>query len=286
MKIYELRPLNPFIQTSPIACKALHSRLRYLLEHSSSPALLSPSFNVIDDFLVRALYTLPTSPAYSNEITTSLIPNEDLKIVYESNPADTIKWYVASQRQDISVPRWICSRTTEIFFEGDRTGIRPDLDEIGLATSIITCLLRLPKDVRAKIMQGIVVVGGGAAIPGLRTRLQNSLEMKWKEKVDKRVPQTTTVEGSPPGSSYGDELLSVRDLSSKESKRAFKFIQANPLEATFQGASLLGDIKVKGLLEVQREAFNNSQGRDLRDWTQVGGVGEEGVEESKRRSRT
>jgi hypothetical protein len=50
-------------------------------------------------------------------------------------------------------------------------------------------------------------------------------------------------------------------------------VSANPLEATFIGASLLGDVKVKGFVEVSREAFNSSQGRNVMDWSFVGGVG-------------
>jgi len=286
MKIYELRPLNPFIQVSPIACKALHSRLHYLLQQYSTPPLTSPSFNEIDDFLVRGLYTLPTPPSYPSS-TTGLISNQDLKSMYETDPHDTIQWYLLSQKQTINVPRWICSRTTEIFFEGDR-GIRPDTDEIGLATTIITCLLRLPKDVRSKVIEGVVVVGGGAGIPGLRSRLQKDLEMMWEEKLGRRVlKKTTTPEASPPTSSHEERTLSIADLTPKTSKKFFRFVQANPLEATFQGASLLGDIKVKGFVEVHREAFNSSQGRDVRDWTEVGGVaGDDGVEETKRKSRS
>ena len=63
----------------------------------------------------------------------------------------------------------------------------------------------------------------------------------------------------------------------------FKFIAANPREATFLGSSLLGDVKVRGLVEVSREGFNSSHGRGVMDWSFVGGLGEGGVEESKRK---
>ena len=289
-KIYELRPLNPFIQVSPIACKALHARVGYLLQHHCTPALTSTSFRTIDDFLVRALYTPSQPNTYTHITTNGLIPNEKLKEVYETDPSDTIKWYVSSQKKELYVPRWICSRATEIFFEGDRSGIEPDTDEIGLATTIITCLLRLPKDVRAKVMQSVVIVGGGAAIPGFRSRVHASLETKWFEKVARKgIHRSTTPEGTPPSTARGmeeDTPLTMGDLSPRKRFGAFKFIQANPLEATFQGASLLGDVKVRGIVEVSRETFNNSQGRGVRDWTHVGGLGEDGVEESNRKSRS
>ena len=121
----------------------------------------------------------------------------------------------------------------------------------------------------------------------LRTRLWKSVEAKWKEILGKHVvPISTTPNGTPPGPSHEERPLSVADLKQKNSTTAFKFIHANPWLGTFQGASVLGDIKVKGYVEVSREAFNASQGRDVRDWTHIGGVGEDVVEESNRKSRS
>ena len=46
-------------------------------------------------------------------------------------------------------------------------------------------------------------------------------------------------------------------------------------------------MKVKGLVEVAREGFNNSHGRGVLEWSSIlGGMGEEGEEESKSKSRT
>lgn len=281
--------MHPFIQVTPIACKALHSRLEYLLKRYTSPMLSSLSFSTIDDFLVRGLYILPQPPSYPENLKSGIIPVEELKNIYGSDSADSVEWFVASHKKDVHVPRWICSRASEIFFEGDRKGVLPDSDEIGLATSLISCLMRLPKDVRAKVMQAVVVVGGGAAIPGLRTRLQKSFESAWTEKVPKPMSlRSTTPEGTPPGSPTVEPVLeaplSIAELSQKNSF-PFRFVATNPLEATYRGASLLGDIKVRGLVEVSREGFNSSHGRSVKDWSYVGGLGDEGVEESKRRSR-
>lgn len=281
-QIYELRPLNPFIQTSPIACKALHSRLEYLLTNYTIPQISSLSFSTIEDFLVRALYTLPDSPTNSS-LFDGLIPNEKLHETYSPISSNTLEWFVPSAKQTVRVPHWICSSSSEIFFEGDRTGMHPDTNELGLATSLITCILCLPKDVRAKVMQAIVVVGGGASIPGLRTRLKNTVESLWSTRI-RKTKTSTTPEGSRP-SSYDGKTLEVGDLQEKKESGAFRFIKANALEATFLGGSLLGDLKIKGLNEVSREAFNSSHGRGVGDWTFVGGDGYEEVEESKRGSR-
>jgi actin-related protein len=173
----------------------------------------------------------------------------------------------------------------EVFFEGDRKGVLPDIDEMGLPSSTIACLWRLPKDVRARVMQAVVVVGGGAAVPGLRTRLKNSLQAAWQDKV-KLVPASTTRDEMLPGSvSSAKDSGTDRGSTSRKRGETFKFLATNPLEATFLGASLLGDVKVRGLVEVSREGFNSSQGRGVMDWSFVGGVGEDQVEEGKRRSR-
>jgi hypothetical protein len=283
-EVYELRPLNPFIQVSPLGCKALHGRLRYLLSHYTTPPLASPTFTAIEDFLVRAVYTLPSPPAISSSLQTGIIPNQDLKSIYESQSSESIGWFVPSQQRQLAVPRWIPSCATELFFEGDRSGIiPPDTDEMGLVANILDSLARLPRLVRAAVIQGIVVVGGGAAIPGLRTRLRNELERAWDVKSGK--VRSTTPETEPPGLEEGQEgaVLSMADLAPVKS-HTLKFITVNPLEATFLGGSMLGDIKVKGFTEVSRDEFNSNHGQGVSDWTFIGGVGDDGVDESIRRS--
>ena len=92
---------------------------------------------------------------------------------------------------------------------------------------------------------------------------------------------------TPPASPVKGEMpLSVADLTPRKKVSTFRFVATNPLEATFVGASLLGDVKVKGLVEVTRDGFNGSHGRGVSDWSILGGMGEEGVEEGKRKSRT
>lgn len=204
---------------------------------------------------------------------------------------DSIEWFVPAQKQTLRVPRWVCSRTTEIFFEGDRKGIHPDIDEIGLPNSIISCLLRLPNDVRASVMQAVVTVGGGAAIPGLRTRLQNSVESIWEEKYGRVGSVRSTMSDETPYTSPSRQHnqgtpLPVADSASVKKRPSFKFIATNPLEAVFIGASLLGDVKARGSVEVSREAFNSSHGRGVTDWTFLGGLKEDGIEENNRKSRS
>jgi Actin len=276
VEIVELRPLNPFIQVSPLGCKALHKRLTYLLTHHTTPAFSTPIFETIEDFLIRALYTSP-HPTTLPPISTGLIPNESLQSVYEPQTPGTLAWFVPPQKHELVVPRWIPACTPELFFEGDREDVLADTDEMGLVSNVMNCLARLPNHVRAKVIKGIVVVGGGAAIPGLRTRLRNDLQKAW----DLGVARPTT-----PVSVSGveGEELSMADLSGGR-ESALRFCQAEALEATFWGGSMLGDIKVRGLVEVTRDGFNGSFGRGVGDWSFIGGVGEDVVEEGKRRSR-
>jgi actin-related protein 10 len=282
-QIYELRPLNPFVQVSPLACAALHSRLGYLLARHTTPPLSNLSFSAIQDFLLRGVHLLPTPPIYPDKLTNGLISNDDLPTIYGRNPSSSVQWFVAARKLDVEVPTWICTRAAELFFEGDRTGVFADNDEVGLATSTSSCLLRLPKDVRAKVMQAIVVVGGGATIPGLRSRLQSSLETAWDAIKSKG---TTKKPAEDNESSPFVEPPYVSDLSQGKKLSYFRFIQSNPTDACFMGASLLGDVKVRGLTEISRESFNSSQGRNVGDWTFVGGSEEQTVEDSKRRSRS
>jgi actin-related protein 10 len=259
--------------------------VEYLLKHHTNPAWPSLSFTEVENFLIQALYTQPQPPQHHKTLTTGIIPNDELRNVYAPEVEDSIEYFVPSQRQKVLVPRWICSSATEVFFEGDRKGVLPDLDEMGLASSTIACLQRLPKDVRAKVMQAVVVVGGGAAVPGFTTRLRNCLLSAWEENA-KIVPRSKIQDEMVSGSrSLENDSASNGVSTSGKRGETFKFLAANPLEATFLGASLLGDVKVRGLVEVTREGFNSSQGRGVMDWSFVGGIGEDEVEEGKRRSR-
>ena len=171
---------------------------------------------------------------------------------------------------------------TEVFFEGDREGIKPDTDEMGLVMNILHCLARLPNHVRAGVIQGIVIVGGGAAVPGLQMRLRKDLERAWDALLGTvETGRSTTPEEIRGG---GEEELSMTDLAPTKRKSALRFLATSPLEATFLGGSMLGDIKVKGFAEVTRDGFNNSRGRGVVDWSFIGGVGVGSVEEGKRRS--
>ena len=211
---------------------------------------------------------------------TSLIPNEDLESIYAVQHAESLQWFVPSQKQYLAVPRWIPTCVTEVFFEGDRKGIKPDIDEMGLVTNILHCLARLPNHVRAGVIQGIVIVGGGAAIPGLRTRLRNDLARLWDAKLGTVGMGRSTTPDEVRG---GGEELSITELAHVKGKSALRFLATSPLEATFLGGSMLGDIKVKGFTEVTRDEFNSSRGRAVVDWSFIGGVGDAGVE-GKRRS--
>jgi len=121
-----------------------------------------------------------TTPPFTQ---TSLIPNEDLESIYATQHADSLQWFVPSQKRYLALPCWISPCVTEVFFERDRKGLKPDTDEMKLVMNILHCLARLPNHIRAGIIQGIVLVGGAAAIPGLRTRLRNDLVRLWDAKL-------------------------------------------------------------------------------------------------------
>jgi Actin len=274
--------LNPFIQFTPIGSKTLHSRLSYLLQTYATP-VPTLSFSEIEDFLVRALYSLSQPPTYPSNLKDGLIPDNQLEDAYSRDISGSIEWLLPSQK--LNVPKWVCARTTEIFFEGDRAGAIPDNDEFGLVSSITQCLLRLPKDVRAKVMNTVVIVGGSAAIPGLCSRLQKQLNATWLDKYGKSDPDSvkaTDQHLSNPEIPGNEPPLLISDLEPPMNTSPFKFVATNPVEAEFVGASFLGDVKVRGLLEVSREGFNNSHGRDVKDWTFVGDWGVKSVEETKR----
>ncbi|EIW71696.1 hypothetical protein TREMEDRAFT_28085 [Tremella mesenterica DSM 1558] len=73
---------------------------------------------------------------------------------------------------DLLVPGWIRERAAEIFFENETNR---DDEAISIPQLILKCLLKLPVDIRATVIQTILVTGGTASLPNFIPRLRDSL---------------------------------------------------------------------------------------------------------------
>lgn len=154
-----------------------------------------------------------------------------------------------------------------------------DDEDVPLDVLVYNALLSLSGDVRGVCMSRIIFVGGGSNIPGVRQRVLNDLDgliknLKWKvargrviekqkgERQDHRQRNRSgpdaEVNGkqdtpSEPESNFIDEKLQRDDKDAKPSIHGV--IRAVESLGAWAGASLAASLKVRGLVEVEREKF-------------------------------
>ncbi|QSL65300.1 hypothetical protein MERGE_002609 [Pneumocystis wakefieldiae] len=178
LPIYDLRPMTSFIITSSLASNFCFSRLKYLLTHYSTPRLTSLTFYDVQDFLQRAVFSLPLSPLTSSK-STIILP-EDLENVYKPNvECSDVIWVPPSQKGlEVTVPGWVRVCITEALFEASDK--YADTDEISIPQMIKKCLSYLPIDIRSVVSTSLVISGGFSLIPGLQNRINNEIKASGK----------------------------------------------------------------------------------------------------------
>uniref|UniRef100_A0A093XVH1 Actin-related protein 10 n=1 Tax=Talaromyces marneffei PM1 TaxID=1077442 RepID=A0A093XVH1_TALMA len=182
-----------------------------------------------------------------------------------------------------------------------------DDDETPIHNIVYNALLELPPDIRGACMSRIIFVGGGSRIPGIRQRILNEVsllvaEHGWDatrgravEEQQKRIQELritrershvpekevdTTGEADEESSSEEKEEeidfieQKIRRNQARNSKPFIQgqFRQVESLGA-WAGASLVTSLKIRGLVEVEREKFLRdglaSATRDLEGHHQV-----------------
>ncbi|CAM9907377.1 unnamed protein product [Scytosiphon promiscuus] len=101
--------------------------------------------------------------------------------------------FVFPGRRKVSVSGVV--RTTAVeqaFFEGDEEGRT-------LATLVLDCLKRCPRDCRRAVAHNVVVAGGGALLPGLPARLAQEIEAGKRLAAPAPAPPAVTAAGSGKG---------------------------------------------------------------------------------------
>ncbi|KAL8920793.1 MAG: hypothetical protein Q9172_004333 [Xanthocarpia lactea] len=145
-----------------------------------------------------------------------------------------------------------------------------DHEEQSLPQLIYKSLLTLPSDVRSACMARIIITGGGSNIAGLKSRLLNEV----KSIIDKRSWNPVQGRVARPATDYpkldqprGTETmleLQVEDeITEKLEKEKAKRLQADVAGeirgvetlGAWAGGSLVASLKVKGLVEIERDSF-------------------------------
>jgi len=168
------------------------------------------------------------------------------------------------------------------FFAGDSKDNGSDDNELPLHILIYRALLALPPDMRGTCMSRIIIAGGGSRIPGLKKRIMDELAKLiecygWDSRrgrlIDsqrEKLREVSRNRQATQGALNGD--LAVSDPSTQQAKdvieeklRRNQSRDAPPsvhgvlrqVESLgpWAGASLVASLRVKGLVEIDRDKF-------------------------------
>ncbi|RAO64866.1 uncharacterized protein BHQ10_000878 [Talaromyces amestolkiae] len=183
-----------------------------------------------------------------------------------------------------------------------------DDDETPIHSLIYNALLELPPDIRGACMSRLIFVGGGSRIPGIRQRILNEVsslvaEHGWdatrgraveeqRKKLqelrigrelehapEQKVDTTDEAHKASPSEEKKDEEIDFVEqrIRRNQARNSKPFIQGQLRQVeslgAWAGASLITSLKIRGLVEVEREKFLRdglaSASRDLDGHHQV-----------------
>ena len=224
---------------------------------SSAGNELRQDFEFIEDFISRVVSCEPEAGSSSTDTIS-------------------VEWPIHTASHTIQVAHAELSQiVADSFFERE-TKLNHDDNEMALHQLLFRCLLGLPPDVRGICMSRVTLMGPGASIPGLKERVVAELQALintygWTAVRGLHVKPTRQglaeiAQGSaaPPdarhdlslpfGEDYVEEKLSKlrsKDVhvSSQGTLRSIDSLGA------WAGASLLASVKVKSVVEIERERF-------------------------------
>ncbi|KAL9619096.1 MAG: hypothetical protein Q9160_006272 [Pyrenula sp. 1 TL-2023] len=206
-------------------------------------------------------------------------------------PAETVQikidWPAASALTDSEAPFSAFAEPAErAFFDQGLTRQSFDDDETPLPELVFKTLLALPADVRAICMSRLVFIGGGSKVPGLSHRIISEVgwlleKYGWDGVRGSKVDDSRNKhrEASPKNVSAGEENREVTENADQSTntevstdhptlrstdKDAVKKPPSEPVHGVLRqvnslgpwvGASLINSLKVRGVVEIEREEF-------------------------------
>ena len=240
----------------------------------------------VEDLIVRLAWCRPSKTSETRVDDSTEVRQGNLAIATDEveTPAAIdeqamvdVDWPSAASSKLGSLPFATFAEPIESTYFAPTTSAQElDDEELPLPLLLYKALLDLSPDARAMCMSRIVVVGGGASIPGLSARVIGEVE-KMVEKygwnpvrgkpVEKRrqqlgelgqgrtcPPAASYGVPTPPGKDYVEERLIKQAAKDAQSKVQGVFRQVESL-GSWAGASLLTSLKIKGFVEIERERF-------------------------------
>ncbi|KAL0084081.1 hypothetical protein F4703DRAFT_1858354 [Phycomyces blakesleeanus] len=253
LPLYDMRPLLPYVTTTPLAGRSLGLRLRALLlghgryippstlhlslapQNPVPVALLTP--DLLEDMKTRVLFCSPVKMPHEEE---------DRLVEYKNLSIATDLYYPIALpdggKANLWIPGWVRERAAEVLFEGDE-------DEPSVVYTILDCLLKLQPDLRKHMVGSLLIIGGTSLLPGFHARLKQELLQIMKAPTESERKRY---------SSLLQLWESVKFIESpEESGRVFM----NNVRGWI-GGSLMGSLKLSGE-EMSREKFAGQ----VMDWS-------------------
>lgn len=248
-------------------------------KYSEEDETVSVTFEYCEELLTRQAWCKPKKPLGDTESqeTDNSAPseaNDDEPSSKLSNTSVNIPLPLRSGPTYVDVPFSKFSDPVEatLFGIGSERSNWDDQD-MPLDILIYKSLLSLSPDIRGSCMSRIIFMGGGANIPGIRERILNDVDSQIREYqwnptsgriISKRrmhqdakrngVHDKNTAQERPePESNFIDERF---EQTSKDSKPyAHGIVRQVETLGPWAGASLLAGLRVKGVVEIEREKF-------------------------------
>jgi Actin len=221
-------------------------------------------FDFVEDFVSRAAICGREEKKPDQSMAT--IPEDEPE---ESVSTLLIEWPSQSTTHGIHVGQSEISNTVYSCFFGDHEDRYQDDQERPLSDIVFRCLVGLPPDVRATCMARIIFTGTGAAVSGLKEttlqELKSIIEVHGWSSVRGKHSKTKVRPVGPTDARHNVPLplsekndveehlrkLNVRDPSFDISGTIRCIDSLGP----WAGASLLTSLKVKSVVEIERERF-------------------------------
>ncbi|PGH34701.1 hypothetical protein GX50_02489 [[Emmonsia] crescens] len=209
----------------------------------------------------------------------SLARAEDSHL-YNSNV--TLPSPLGDAAADMNVPFAKFSEPVEeALFAGGVDARNFDDEEMPLDGLVYQSLLDLPPDIRGACMSRIIFVGGGSNIPGIRRRIMDEVDFLVKKHgwdpvrgknvsqrprqlreipMNQKRPVSSASSRSTQGDNQSESTANFVDEKLERANRDSKPYTHGVLRqveslGSWVGASLVASLKVKGIVEVEREKF-------------------------------
>ena len=278
--VYEYRELQPRRSTRGMKrlVEAMAEKLKEIAEQQpvTDDDALRQDFGFVEDFVTRMAFCNPSNAGAAFKIvneTQMLSLREDGKD--SSSTTLPFDWPCHATSQEVTVKKEDIGSVVDDTLFGGQKEICHDDHEQPLDLLVYYTLLRLPPDIRGVCMSRIAFCGQGEAIPGLKQRIMDDVtamtsKHQWNairgQNVKQRKGLVEIAQGRAATADYKHNITLTREKDFVDEKFQKQKAKETPLgpQGVFRsidtlgpwaGASLLTSLKIKGIVEVERERF-------------------------------